>query len=168
MRVKQGSEKISNYEEMIMEKKHKNDEGVKLGGHLKFYIQWPLYMAAILVIISVGCLVADIKSGAIMLVLSMVFAIMAGVFYFFNRSIVLKDLMEIATEYGEAQNTVLKELRVPYAILQEDGKIIWMNDQFEEVLQKNNSGDLYIQKFIPTLVKDNFPKEAMQYKKTNY
>ena len=142
-----------------MKKKLKNDEGVQLSGHLKFYIQWPIYMAAILVIISIGCLVADIKSGAIMLVMSLVFAIMVGVFYFFSRSIVLKDLMEIATEYGEVQNTVLKELGVPYAILQEDGKIIWMNHRFEAVLQKKHNEDIYIQRYIPALVKEQFPEE---------
>ena len=142
-----------------MEKKAKNDNGVQLSGQLKFYIQFPLYMATILVFISIGCMVADWKSGVIMLIMSLVFAIMVGVFYFFNRSIVLKDLMEIATEYGEVQNTVLKELGVPYAILQESGKIIWMNHQFEEVIQKPHGGDLLIHKFIPELTKDHFPKE---------
>lgn len=142
-----------------MEKKTKNDNGVQLSGQLKFYMQLPVYMATILVVISMGCLVADLKSGAIMLVMALVFAIMVGVFYFFNRSLVLKDLMGIATEYGEMQNTLLKELRIPYAIVQEDGKIIWMNHQFEDVLHRNNAGDFYIQKFIPELTKEYFPKE---------
>ena len=142
-----------------MEKKSKNESGVQLSGQLKFYMQLPVYMATILVVISIGCLIADLKSGAIMIVMSLVFAIMVGVFYFFNRSLVLKDLMGIATEYGEMQNTLLKELQIPYAIVQEDGKIIWMNHQFEEVLHRNNMGDLYIQKFIPEFTKENFPKE---------
>lgn len=142
-----------------MKRNQKNDNGVQLSGQLKFYIQFPVYMAAILVIISIGCIIADIKSGAIMLVMSLIFAIMVGVFYFFNRSLVFKDLMEIATEYGEVQNTVLKELGVPYAILQEDGKVIWMNHQFEEVLQKSNNEDIVIQKYIPELTKEYFPKE---------
>jgi len=143
-----------------MGNKPKVDNGVQLSGQLKFYMQLPVYMATILVVISIGCLVADLKSGAIMLVMALVFAIMVGVFYFFNRSLVLKDLMGIATEYGEMQNTLLKELRIPYAIVQEDGKIIWMNHQFEEVLHKNNTEDLYIQKYISELTKENFPKEA--------
>lgn len=142
-----------------MEKKPKVDSGVQLSGQLKFYMQLPVYMAMILVVISIGCLVADLKSGAVMLVMALVFAIMVGVFYFFNRSLVLKDLMGIATEYGEMQNTLLKELRIPYAFVQEDGKVIWMNHQFEEVLHRNNAGDLYIQKFIPGLTKEFFPKE---------
>ena len=141
-----------------MEKMQKKDEGVKLGSYLKFYVHWPVYMASILVIISIGCFVADMRSGAIMLVMSLVFAIIVGVFYFFSRSIILKDLMEIATEYGEVQNKVLKELGIPYAILQEDGKIIWMNDQFEHLLHMKNDGELYIHKFIPELTKEHFPK----------
>ena len=159
MRKCQESEKELTCEEIIMEKKLKNDTGVQLNGHLKFYIQFPVYMAALLVFISVGAFAADMKAGAIMLIMSLVFAIMVGVFYFFNRSIVLKDLMEIATEYGEVQNAVLKELRVPYAILQEDGKVIWMNHQFEGVLQRNHGGEVMIHKYMPELTKDHFPKE---------
>lgn len=142
-----------------MEKKAKNDNGIQLSGQLKFYIQFPVYMATILVVISIGCLIADIKSGAIMLVMTLVFAIMVGVFYYFNRSLVMKDLMEIVTEYGEVQNAFLKELRVPYAILQEDGKIVWMNHQFEEAIQLNHVGEHYIHKSIPALTRDHFPKE---------
>lgn len=138
---------------------NENDSGVQLNGHLKIYIQFPLYMAVILVIISIGCLIADMKSGAIMLVMSLVFAIMTGVLYFFNRSVVLRDLMEIATEYDSVQNKLLKELGLPYAILQEDGKIIWMNHQFEDVLGKQHVDDQQLHKFLPELTKDHFPKE---------
>ena len=97
-----------------------------------------------------------------MLVMTLVFAIMVGVFYYFNRSLVMKDLMEIVTEYGEVQNVFLKELRVPCAILQEDGKIVWMNHQFEEVIQLSHVGEHYIHKSIPALTRDHFPKEEKE------
>ena len=145
-----------------MEKKLKTDQEVQLGGQLKFYMQWPVYMATLLVVISIGCFVADTKSGAIMLIMTLVFAIIVAVFHIFNRSLVMKDLMEFAAEYGEVQNTLLTELGVPYAILLKDGRIIWMNHQFENVLQKANDGDMFLHKYIPELTRDHFPKEEKE------
>ena len=142
-----------------MEKKMKTDQEVQLGGQLKFYMQWPVYMATLLVIISIGCLIADTKSGAIMLIMALVFAIIVAVFHIVNRSLVMKDLMEFASEYGEAQSSLLKDLGIPYAILLTDGRIVWMNNQFEHVLQKTNDGEMFLHKFIPELTRDHFPKE---------
>ncbi len=46
----------------------------------------------------------------------------------------MKDLVEFAAQYGIVQNTLLRELSIPYAILLDDGKAIWMNDEFEAIL----------------------------------
>ncbi|MBO1736761.1 DHH family phosphoesterase, partial [Barnesiella sp. GGCC_0306] len=70
-----------------------------------------------------------------------------------------KDLVEFAAQYGIVQNTLLRELSVPYAILLEDGKAVWMNDKFEEIFGKRPKGEAYISKYIPELNKNIFPKE---------
>ena len=37
----------------------------------------------------------------------------------------------------------MKELAVPYAILLDDGKLIWMNSEFEEILGPYKRKDSY-------------------------
>ena len=49
---------------------------------------------------------------------------------FYNRSLILADLIQFSTQYKGIQNTLLKELTVPYAIILEDGHILWKNDRF--------------------------------------
>ena len=56
---------------------------------------------------------------------------MVGGLYFYSKNIIMKDLVEFAAQYGIVQNTLLRELSIPYAILLDDGKAIWMNDEFE-------------------------------------
>ncbi len=43
----------------------------------------------------------------------------------------MKDLVEFAAQYGIVQNTLLKELSIPYAILLDDGKIDLDEHAFE-------------------------------------
>ena len=54
---------------------------------------------------------------------------------------------------------LLKELAIPYAILLDDGKAVWMNEQFERVLGGKPKGDAYISKYIPELNVSIFPRQ---------
>ena len=57
-----------------------------------------------------------------MFVFVLIYIMMVGVLYLYSKSIIMKDLVEFAAQYGIVQNTLLKELAVPYAILLDDGK----------------------------------------------
>lgn len=72
----------------------------------------------------------------------------------------MKDLVEFAAQYGIVQNTLLRELSIPYAILLDDGKAIWMNDEFEAILGGKPKGEAYISKYIPELNRSIFPKRT--------
>lgn len=90
----------------------------------------------------------------------LIYIIMAGSLYLRSKTVLLKDLVEFAAQYGIVQNTLLKELTVPYAILMSDGKTIWMNDLFREILGTKPRRDVPISKYIPELNRSIFPKEG--------
>ena len=65
-------------------------------------------------------------------------------------------MIQFSTQYKGIQNTLLKELTVPYAIVLEDGHILWKNDRFAEI---TDAREKYLQKMIPQLNRGSFPKE---------
>ena len=65
-------------------------------------------------------------------------------------------MIQFSTQYKGIQNTLLKELTVPYAIILEDGHILWKNDRFSEIV---DGREKFIQKVIPELNKGIFPKD---------
>ena len=65
-------------------------------------------------------------------------------------------MIQFSTQYKGIQNTLLKELTVPYAIILEDGHILWKNDRFSEIV---DGREKFIQKIIPELNKGIFPKD---------
>ena len=101
----------------------------------------------------------DRKAGLLMSAFVLVYAVVIGIMYFYNKSLILADMVEFAAQYGIVQNTLLKELSIPYAILLDDGKIIWTNTQFREVLGTTIRKDTYLSKYIPELNRGVFPKE---------
>lgn len=137
----------------------KEKQKVRLKGQLKIYMQWPAIMAVLLVGMNIWIYRLDKKAGILMSLFLLLYIIMIGFLYLYTKSLVMKDLIEFAAQYGVIQNTLLKELAVPYAILLEDGKAIWMNDQFEKILGGKARGEAYISKYIPELNKSIFPQE---------
>lgn len=142
-----------------MSEKKKEKEKVELKGQLKLYIQWPTIMAVLLVAMNIWIFAIDRRAGILMAIFVLIYIIMVGILYVYSKSIIMKDLLEFAAQYGIVQNTLLKELAIPYAILMDDGKAIWMNDQFEAVLGGKPKGDAYISKYIPELNRSIFPKK---------
>ena len=143
-----------------MSEKQKENGKVHLKGQLRLYMQWPAVMALLLVAMNIWIYRIDRRAGSLMFVFVLIYIMMVGVLYLYSKSIIMKDLVEFAAQYGIVQNTLLKELAVPYAILLDDGKAIWMNNQFQEILGGKPKGESYISKYIPELNKSIFPKEV--------
>ena len=128
-----------------------------LKGQLRLYMQLPMVMAVLLIAVNVWIYGIDRRAGAVMLIFVIVYIGMLIYLYLYGRAGILKDLVEFAAQYGIVQNTLLKELALPYAILLENGKIVWLNEQFEQILGKR-VGDIYISKLVPELNSSIFPK----------
>lgn len=132
------------------------NKNMRLKGQLRMYMQWPLIMTILLLAMNIWMYMTDQKAGLTMTVFVIIYAIIVGLLYFYNRSLILADLIQFSTQYKGIQNTLLKELTVPYAIILEDGHILWKNDRFSEIVYGREK---FIQKIIPELNKGIFPKD---------
>lgn len=133
--------------------------GAHISGRLKNYMRWPIAMAIMLLLLNLWIYCIDIKAGTLMLIFMLIYIVGIGILYVYSRSLIMKDLIEFAAQYGVVQNTLLKELSVPYAILLEDGQLLWMNDQFERLFGDTAQKDKYLSGYIPELNRSIFPKE---------
>lgn len=132
------------------------NKNMRLKGQLRMYMQWPLIMTILLLAMNIWMYMTDQKAGLTMTVFVIIYAMIVGLLYFCNRSLILADLIQFSTQYKGIQNTLLKELTVPYAIILEDGHILWKNDRFSEIV---DGREKFIQKIIPELNKGIFPKD---------
>ena len=96
-------------------------KNMRLKGQLRMYMQWPLIMTVLLIAMNVWMYMIDKRAGLMMSVFIVIYLVIAGLLYFYNRSLILADLIQFSTQYKGIQNTLLKELAVPYAITLEDG-----------------------------------------------
>lgn len=134
-------------------------KSVVLKGQLKLYMQWPAIMSVLLLGMNAWMYRIDLNAGILMSIFIGIYVIVVAILYFYNREIIVADLIEFANQYGEVQNNLLKELDVPYILVLEDGKIIWSNDEFRSTISESSRKERYIGKIIPELNRSVFPKE---------
>lgn len=143
----------------VKRKTNQKNQKVQLKGQLRFYMQWPAVMSVLLIAMNIWVYRIDRRAGILLFIFVGIYILITGILYLYSKSLIMKDLVEFAAQYGVVQNTLLKELAVPYAILLEDGKMIWRNSQFEQVLGVKALKEPYLSKHMPELNQSIFPKE---------
>ncbi len=96
----------------------------------QMFILVPLLMSVILIAMSVVVYMTHKPAGIICFVGVGVFIVAQLVMYLVFNSGIMSMLMRFALEQGQIQKELLKELAVPYALLDSEGKIIWGNNMF--------------------------------------
>ncbi len=132
-------------------------KNVKLNGQLRLYLRWPLYLTLLLIGMNIWIYFISHEAGMVMAVFVAVYAVAAGILYVSNQPVLYTELVSFATHYGQIQKNLLKELILPYALLTEEGKIIWMNRRFMEITGKGREYSRNISTIIPELSRKLLP-----------
>ena len=141
----------------------KKKKGMRLKGQLRMYMNWPLIMTILLAAMNFWLYMIDRKAGFMMSVFILVYLAIAGGLYFYNRSLILADLIQFSAQYKGIEHTLLKELAVPYAIALEDGRILWRNDAFDALMTQGPRKEKYLYKMIPDLHPGVFPRGDLDH-----
>lgn len=109
-------------------------EKFKIKGQLKVYMQWPLYLSVLLIFANVVIGVVSTKAGMIMAFFTLLYVGIAIWLYVYRRKLLISSLVEFSAEYSWMQKQLLTDLELPYGMTDEDGRILWGNTAFSEVL----------------------------------
>lgn len=133
------------------------NEKIKLKGQLKKYMRWPLFLTVLLVLMDGIMLGIDVKSGIVAIAFTIVYVLIAVVIYIRKRPSILNELISFATQYGQVQKTLLKQFVVPYALLDAEGKVMWMNDEFLYLTGKEKNYRRFIGTIFPEITVEKLP-----------
>ena len=132
---------------------------VKIKGTLKTYLQASLYLGILLCFINVAVWMMDFRAGLILSGFTIIYMAIIMVLLHRNKPIILNELISFATEYGQIQRKLLRELELPYVLLDDSGKVIWTNKSFETVVHKRKGYRKSITTLFPEMTRDKLPSE---------
>lgn len=132
---------------------------IKLKGSIKIYMQWPLILTILIFIMNGVVFAINRKAGGAMATFTLIYIVFILVLYVRTKNTLMNDLITFATQYGQIQKRLLMEMVVPYAVLDESGKLLWMNKEFGRIVKKDHRYRKSITGLFPSITKDVLPKE---------
>lgn len=130
---------------------------VKLKGRLKSYLQSSLYLGFLLIAVDVLIYFIDYRAGLVLTCFIIFYLAIILSLMFYNKPIIINELISFATQYGQIQRRLLRDLDLPHALLDESGKIIWTNIAFERAVDKEKGYRKSITSLFPSITKDRLP-----------
>ncbi len=138
--------------------KKKKEKAFK--GTLRLYVSWPLILSVFIVAVAAGIFFIDVKAGIVAGAGALIYVIIALIIRFYNRSKITNDMVNFATTFGQVQKELLKGMPVPYALLDEGARFVWCNNEFRELIGKENPFGRSITTFVPELTRDRLPADG--------
>ncbi len=137
----------------------------KLTGSLKVYLGWPVYLSLIVIGMTISIFMVNTDAGLIMSIFASIYLVLALMIYLSKRSTILREIVQYSASYNSIQNKLLKQLVVPYGVLDQEGHLLWANDEFSDIIQDENAARKSITNVFPEIYRDMFPTTEMDVEK---
>ena len=130
-------------------------EKKKVAGQLGVYLQWPLLLSALIIMMNVVIGAIDPIAGLAMSGFTIIYLIIAVLLYLYKKKSIMAGMVEFSADYAWIQKKLLNELDIPYAIIDEEGRILWMNDQFTQIVKEEKGKLKTLSAMFPDITKEN-------------
>lgn len=132
---------------------------IRLKGRIKSYIQFSIYLGILLLFVDVAVFLLNLRAGLLLTGYTVVYYVITLSLYFYNKPIIMNELISFATEYGQIQRKLLRDMDLAYALLDDNGKVIWTNTAFETVVKQPKGYSKSITSLFPTITRDRLPDD---------
>lgn len=130
-------------------------DNVKVNGQIRIYLMWPLLLSPFLICGNVAAGAASRMAGFAMLPFTVCYIFIAAWIYVYRRKRLLGGLVEFSAEYAWIQKQLLAEMGLPYALVDEDGRLLWQNRKFQELLEETGNNRKHLTSLFPQVTKSD-------------
>ena len=129
----------------------------KVRAKIQHYMITALLMGILLAVIDAYLYLQSIQAGLIVSIFLVLYFGVTIVFLLRNTHTIMYELISFATQYGQVQKQLVNELDIPYALLDEDGKIVWADSEFEKLTGTTKGYDKPIYTLFKEITKQKLP-----------
>ncbi len=110
----------------------------KIKGPFRIYLSWPVYGVVFFAVVNLVMYFFDLRAAVIFSGALIIYLLALIIFILTKRSFFTKNIIEFASGYAQMQKRMMDDLMVPYGLLDENGKIIWLNNAFAGIVTKED------------------------------
>ena len=131
---------------------------MKFKGKLKGYLWAPFFLAVPMLLANVGLYFVDVRAGGMVSAFVAVYFGVELVLYYINKPHLSNEIINYATQFATVQKKLLNNFEIPYALLDNTGKILWVNEQFSELTGVDKKYHKSITTLFPSISREFLEK----------
>ena len=144
-------------------------ENIVVKGQLKGYLSWPIVLSVFLVCGNIALFLVSRVGALVMIPFTVCYIGTAVWIYVYSHKRILGGLVEFSSEYAWIQKQLLTDMVIPYALADEDGRLLWMNRSFQEAIQTEKGNRKSLLSIFPNLTRNDLvPDDGTVLVHTSY
>lgn len=134
---------------------------MKLDKRLNWYLRWPLFLSIYLICMNLIVYCMDTRAGVIVTGFLFIYVVCAVMLFLVRKQNIMAGLISYASDYSQVQRQLMKELVIPYAMLDMEGHLMWGNDEFLDLVEEGKHSCKYIWNIFPEITLESFPEDMV-------
>lgn len=139
--------------------KNNGNRTVKPIGKLAVFFRCPMYIGIFLVILNIVLYFMDTAAGTVMSAFMVLYIVICIFMQIYFKSGIMHDIVEFSSNYSQVQHQLLYELTVPYCLLDNSGKVLWVNKAMMTCIEKKKDFRKNIATVFPEITPNIFPMD---------
>ncbi|MBR1741491.1 MAG: DHH family phosphoesterase [Lachnospiraceae bacterium] len=107
---------------------------MKIRGAVRVIMNLTIILCVLLLGLVIHVSIYDKKAGMIAGVYWLGTVGITFLILFFGKKRIQNEMVRYAANYGNMQTSLIRDMEIPYAVLNEEGQLLWGNDKFLEVV----------------------------------
>ena len=140
----------------------------KYRGRLGFYMLTPVLALIPFAALAAAMFYFNLRAGQAVLIALVVYAVFVIIVYFGTKAAIFQEMVTFATHYGNIQKEILDQFELPYALLDETGKVLWVNENFTKLTGKEKDFHKSITVILPNVTREYLAKEELSPLSTQF
>ncbi len=151
---------MSTEQKPAVSSKPEKPKKVLLQNQIERYLRIPFFLLIPLVIFNGLIYMANVETGVFFSIGLIAYTLIVVFTYVHNKPNIMTALISFAFEQGQVQKELLKDLAIPYALIDLDGKILWANPLFYGIIGSDKPTKKSVTQIFPEITKELFPQKS--------
>ena len=128
-------------------------------GYIRTYLMIPIDFIPLMLAVTIGLYAYEGRTaGTTMLVVTVFYSAIIISAYFAEKKKIKDEILKFAADYGTVQKHLLTNFQLPYAVLDENGRFLWMNETFSDKTGEDPAYKKSIANLFPELSREVLEK----------
>ena len=136
-----------------------SNQKIKFKGALRNFLFAPFSLIIILIALNICFYFIDRQAGIGISLFTGMYTIIITIDYVRNKPRLVTELVNFAMQYGTVQRKLINQFEIAYALVDYNGKLLWVNEQFENMTGKDKNYHKSITSIFPSISKELLQSE---------